>query len=236
MTCIRCNHGTANRFGTYGKARIQRFRWNTCHATFITHKCPLGRHYISNGQAARILELLTEGMGVRSISDITGTHKGRILSLLLTAGERCRPVFDTRVRNIQPRFVQWLPSLARPPPANAQLADHRELLAPWEGGLYTLDSSTGAEPRAGRGFHKTSTGCPCNWCSLLLYFHGLRRAGVAQLVEHLICNQRVGGSNPSASSAKIFRVRGKFPIDCGRQACSTAGDVPASRTKRKSVV
>jgi hypothetical protein len=27
-----------------------------------------------------------------------------------------------------------------------------------------------------------------------------RQAGVAQLVEHLICNQRVGGSNPSASS------------------------------------
>jgi hypothetical protein len=25
-------------------------------------------------------------------------------------------------------------------------------------------------------------------------------AGVAQLVEHLICNQRVGGSSPSASS------------------------------------
>jgi hypothetical protein len=31
-------------------------------------------------------------------------------------------------------------------------------------------------------------------------------AGVAQLVEHLICNQRVGGSNPFASSSKcIFR-------------------------------
>ena len=28
----------------------------------------------------------------------------------------------------------------------------------------------------------------------------LVRAGVAQLVEHLICNQRVGGSNPFASS------------------------------------
>ena len=28
----------------------------------------------------------------------------------------------------------------------------------------------------------------------------LADAGVAQLVEHLICNQRVGGSNPSASS------------------------------------
>ena len=29
---------------------------------------------------------------------------------------------------------------------------------------------------------------------------GAQRAGVAQLVEHLICNQRVGGSNPFASS------------------------------------
>ena len=27
------------------------------------------------------------------------------------------------------------------------------------------------------------------------------RAGVAQLVEHLICNQRVGGSSPFASSS-----------------------------------
>jgi hypothetical protein len=29
-----------------------------------------------------------------------------------------------------------------------------------------------------------------------------RTAGVAQVVEHLICNQRVGGSNPFASSRK----------------------------------
>src|SRR5258705_3371239 len=30
-------------------------------------------------------------------------------------------------------------------------------------------------------------------------------AGVAQLVEHLICNQRVGGSSPSASSSSSQR-------------------------------
>ena len=36
-------------------------------------------------------------------------------------------------------------------------------------------------------------------------------AGVAQLVEHLICNQRVGGSNPFASSRKaVFRKHGAF--------------------------
>src|ERR1700676_5287406 len=60
-------------------------------------------------------------------------------------------------------------------------------LSPWAGG---------------RSSHRSSTGGPCNSSSLLLYFLGLSRAGVAQLVEHLICNQRVGGSNPSASSAK----------------------------------
>jgi hypothetical protein len=33
-------------------------------------------------------------------------------------------------------------------------------------------------------------------------------AGVAQLVEHLICNQRVGGSNPFASSTRGSLNRG----------------------------
>jgi hypothetical protein len=39
---------------------------------------------------------------------------------------------------------------------------------------------------------------------LLLFLPGLSGAGVAQLVEHLICNQRVGGSIPSASSTRNF--------------------------------
>ena len=33
-----------------------------------------------------------------------------------------------------------------------------------------------------------------------------RIAGVAQSVEHLICNQRVGGSNPFASSRELTRI------------------------------
>ena len=39
---------------------------------------------------------------------------------------------------------------------------------------------------------------------LLVNLFGLSGAGVAQLVEHLICNQRVGGSIPSASSTGNF--------------------------------
>ena len=40
------------------------------------------------------------------------------------------------------------------------------------------------------------------WISGLRDGFRVDRAGVAQLVEHLICNQRVGGSNPFASSTE----------------------------------
>jgi hypothetical protein len=44
-------------------------------------------------------------------------------------------------------------------------------------------------------------------------------AGVAQLVEHLICNQRVGGSNPFVSSIKSSRHRS--PMRFSSRSCST---------------
>jgi transposase-like protein/IS1 family transposase len=107
MTCLRCQHGTAKRFGTYGKLRIQRFRCKSCHATFTQpRQRPLGRHYISTDKAAQIVTLLLEGMSVRAVSRVTGVHQGTILSLLLTVGSKCRSLFDSRVRGIRPRFVQ----------------------------------------------------------------------------------------------------------------------------------
>ncbi len=66
MTCIRCNHGTAKRFGTYGKAK-PKVPLQCLPRTFSTHKRRLGRHYISTDQATQILELLMEGMSVRAI-------------------------------------------------------------------------------------------------------------------------------------------------------------------------
>src|ERR1700730_19126063 len=72
-------------------------------------------------------------------------------------------------------------------------------------------------------FHST----PCNCRTVLLYFLGVSRAGVAQLVEHLICNQRVGGSNPSVSSAEIF-YQGMIPVIFRRR-------VSASRSWRDCV-
>jgi transposase-like protein/IS1 family transposase len=106
MTCLRCKHSEAKRFG-FDRKRIQRYRCTGCNATFSEpRQRPLGRHYISTEKAAQIIELLMEGVSVRSVSRITGTHQGTILSLLLTVGEKSRRLFDSRVRNIRPKFVQ----------------------------------------------------------------------------------------------------------------------------------
>jgi transposase-like protein len=107
MTCLRCKHQEAKRFGIYGRKRIQRYRCPGCNATFSEPRRKLlGRHYTDPAKAAQIVNLLLEGMSVRAVSRITGAHQGTILSLLLTVGENCRNLFDKRVRGIRPRFVQ----------------------------------------------------------------------------------------------------------------------------------
>src|SRR3984957_20535430 len=107
MTCIRCKHSEAKRFGTNGRLKIQRYRCPACKNTFSEpRQKPLGRHYISTEKATQIVTLLLEGMSVRAVSRVTGAHQGTILSLLLTVGSKARNLFDARVRNIRPRFVQ----------------------------------------------------------------------------------------------------------------------------------
>jgi transposase-like protein/IS1 family transposase len=107
MTCLRCQHGIAKRFGTYGKLRIQRYRCNSCKATFtLPRRKPLGRHSIELSKAVQVISMLTEGVSVRAISRLTGVHKTTILSLLETVGAKCQRIFDTKIRNLRPRFVQ----------------------------------------------------------------------------------------------------------------------------------
>ena len=44
----------------------------------------------------------------------------------------------------------------------------------------------------------------------------LLQAGVAQLAEHLICNQTVGGSNPLAGSMSLVSARRPVPAESNR--------------------
>src|SRR5207244_4458595 len=106
MTCKRCQHQTCKKFGTYGKRRVQRWRCNSCKATFTESVPKLGTHYIAPEIAANALALMLEGMSVRAISRITGLHKQTILSLMNTAAANASRVLDRYVRGIRARYVQ----------------------------------------------------------------------------------------------------------------------------------
>ena len=66
-------------------------------------------------------------------------------------------------------------------------------------------------------------------------------AGVAQLVEQLICNQQVGGSSPSTSSKLPLQRTGEYGgipewpkgADCKSVAFRFDGSNPSSPTKLK---
>ena len=62
----------------------------------------------------------------------------------------------------------------------------------------------------------------CRSGKLLLEFRFCRtsKAGVAQLAEHLICNQRVRGSNPFASSRKLRMAATLSSRDSAERECS----------------
>jgi len=107
MTCPKCEHENLKRFGTYGKAKIQRYRCRDCGATASEPQSHLlGQHTTRLDDAVRVFTLLTEGMSVRAISRVTGIHKTTILSLLTTIAGKCRGVFDAKIQNMRPRYVQ----------------------------------------------------------------------------------------------------------------------------------
>ena len=60
-----------------------------------------------------------------------------------------------------------------------------------------------------------------------------RYAGIAQPVEQLICNQQVGGSNPSTSSTTLYGGVPEWPkgADCKSVAFRFGGSNPPSSTK-----
>ena len=64
-----------------------------------------------------------------------------------------------------------------------------------------------------------------------------KHAGVAQLVEQLICNQQVGGSSPSTSSTISYGRVPEWPkgADCKSVGCTFGGSNPPSPTKTKDL-
>ena len=74
----------------------------------------------------------------------------------------------------------------------------------------------------------------------MIYYAGVSDAGVAQLVEQLICNQQGGGSSPSTSSTKNSPNQieyGRVPerpkgTDCKSVVSDFGGSNPPSPTRK----
>ncbi len=105
MTCHYCRT-TCKRFGKHRNG-LQRFRCNQCRKTFTEeHTRPLDDMRLPLDEAVRILQLLLEGMSVRSAERITGVHRDTILRLLVLAGERCQRLMAEKIQNVPVRDVE----------------------------------------------------------------------------------------------------------------------------------
>jgi transposase-like protein len=105
MNCNDCN----NEAKRNGKDRNgnQRFRCVPCNKTFTEPKAKtLNNMYLPEEKALMCLQLLVEGMSIRSIERITGVHRDTVLRLLETVGKKCIWVQETLVKDVKVGFVE----------------------------------------------------------------------------------------------------------------------------------
>ena len=99
MTCHNCQI-QCRRFGKHRNG-LQRFRCNQCQKTYTEdHERPLDEMRLPLNQAVSILQLLLEGMSIRSVERVTGVHRDTILKLLLLASViTLNPAIRDRVKS-----------------------------------------------------------------------------------------------------------------------------------------
>jgi transposase-like protein/IS1 family transposase len=108
MTCIRCQHTTCVKAGSFGKRRVQRWKCTSCKNRFSEPHTKLTRDmFLSNPEAAmRALHCLLEGCSIRSTERLTGLNRNTIMRLLLVAGERSTRLMDARMQRLSTRYLQ----------------------------------------------------------------------------------------------------------------------------------
>src|SRR2546425_13252101 len=106
MTCHFCQ-ATAKKYGRYGLKKIQRYRCLQCGRTFSDEQeKALDEMRISVEDFTRIIELLTEGVGINATARLSGVNTRTVLRCLELAGERCQAVLDSRIRDVRVEQVQ----------------------------------------------------------------------------------------------------------------------------------
>lgn len=105
MIAIVCQHENRR---TNGKtaAGAQRWRCKDCGKSWTESTEVLGGMRIGLDRAAQIIEMLCEGMSIRSISRITDTCKATIMDLLVLVGERCEAFMAEQIKGVPVDDVQ----------------------------------------------------------------------------------------------------------------------------------
>jgi len=106
VNCVCCN-GIAKRRGFYRNKNfnVQRFECLKCGTSF-SDKQPLDNLRVDFKRAIQVLNLLSEGCGIRAISRLTGLHQQTVLNVLARAGSKAERYLDSTVRNVRPESVQ----------------------------------------------------------------------------------------------------------------------------------
>lgn len=99
MQCQKCA-GAVRKFGKDRRGQ-QRFRCDDCRITFIEpSEKPLGVMRLPMDDAVKCVQLVLEGMSIRSTERITGISRNTIMALLLLVGERCKRMLDNMLVNV----------------------------------------------------------------------------------------------------------------------------------------
>jgi transposase-like protein/IS1 family transposase len=161
MTCIRCQHTSCVKAGSFGKRRIQRWKCTSCKTRFSEPHTKLTRDmFLSNPDAAeRALHCLLEGCSIRSTERLTGLNRNTIVRLLLVAGERSARLMDTRMRGLRPRYLQldeiW--TFVQKKAKNVRQGDSPEFGSQWV--FVAIDAETKLIPsfHVGQRLHSDTT-------------------------------------------------------------------------------
>lgn len=102
-----CCSGECKKSGTYrNKNRVvQRFFCVRCGKSFKAEQ-PLDGLRVGFKQACQVVHLLFEGVGIRAISRLTQLDQKTVLNILVSAGEHCAGLLDSKIRNVKVEQVE----------------------------------------------------------------------------------------------------------------------------------
>jgi len=99
MIVSTCQHERKRKNGTTESGAI-RYRCRDCGKSWTESTGLLDGMRISLGQAAKIIEMLCEGISVRATARLSGTSVPTILNLLTLIGEKCEKYMQESIKDV----------------------------------------------------------------------------------------------------------------------------------------